>query len=378
MVRCDSQDGATADHEGRILVVSKRYIGDTILAIPFLRNLRAAFPDAPIDVFAEGAARLVLADCPYQDELIEWSRPRGTAPRSSLGALRAQAAWLRSRGYARAYLLKRSFSVSLLAFLAGIPHRVGQGSECGRVLLSRTVSSPRGRHQAELYLDLLRADGIAVDDGHNENWVAPAVAARIDEVLSPTAANRRRVFLAVRPTAAQRAWPDERWTRVVEGLVTDRECEIFLCGSRDDVRHHDAIRRLLDPAIERHVHDLSHVLSLRETAGLLARMDLCVGIDTGLVHLASSFGVPVVVIFGPSDPNRWCPWMSPSEVVRSPRVKPLPFASLRRGDARLRWPLGVAAMEDVAVADVLAGVDRLCDQRVDVAHGAVAVSGPAA
>ena len=61
----------------RILVVCTRYIGDTVLAIPFLRNLRRAFPAATIDVCAEGSARLVLADCPYVDELIAWRRPAG-------------------------------------------------------------------------------------------------------------------------------------------------------------------------------------------------------------------------------------------------------------------------------------------------------------
>ena len=62
---------------GRILVVCTRYIGDTVLAIPFLRNLRRAFPDAAIDVCAEGGSRMVLADCPYVDELVCWDRPAG-------------------------------------------------------------------------------------------------------------------------------------------------------------------------------------------------------------------------------------------------------------------------------------------------------------
>ena len=54
----------------RILVVCTRYIGDTVLAIPFLRNLRRAFPYAVIDICAEGPARGVLADCPYVDDLV--------------------------------------------------------------------------------------------------------------------------------------------------------------------------------------------------------------------------------------------------------------------------------------------------------------------
>ena len=55
---------------GRILVVRTRFVGDTVLAIPFLRNLRRAFPAARIDVLVEKASGSVLADCPYVDELI--------------------------------------------------------------------------------------------------------------------------------------------------------------------------------------------------------------------------------------------------------------------------------------------------------------------
>ena len=57
------------DHHGeRILVVCTQYIGDTLLAIPFLRNLRRTHPAAVIDVCAQGAARAVLGSCPYVDE----------------------------------------------------------------------------------------------------------------------------------------------------------------------------------------------------------------------------------------------------------------------------------------------------------------------
>jgi hypothetical protein len=50
-------------------------------------------------------------------------------------------------------------------------------------------------------------------------------------------------------------------------------------------------------------------------------MDLCLGVDTGLVHLAASHDVPVVVLFGPTDPNRWSPWTARATVVRSAQVR---------------------------------------------------------
>ena len=365
------QDGTGRSQE-RILVVCTRYIGDTVLAIPFLRNLRRAFPGAVIDVFAERAGREILAGCPYIDELVAWDRPR----RGRLAGVRAlwsTAAWLRGRGYSRAYLLKRSTSGALLAWLAGIPHRIGFASEVGRLLFTRAVAVPRGRHQVQAYLDQLRVDGIPLDDGRNENWVTAAAATRAARLLRPLPAGRPRAFLAIRGTDALRFWKPERWARLVEWLVRDRGCEVVLCGAPVDTADHARLAAAVAPDVAGHVHDFSPALPLRSAGGLVARMDLCIGVDTGLVHLAASYGVPVVVLVGPTDPNQWSPWMTRSEVVRSPRVArgivDRLLAWLRPGrDAGLRWTVGRASMDDVTVAEVMERVTRLLP----------AVDGPAA
>ena len=152
------QEAAGTTRE-RILVVCTQYIGDTLLAIPFLRNLRQAHPGAVIDVCAEGGPRAVLAHCPYVDDRISWSRPpkgRRGGLSGAYAGLKSQADWLRSRGYTTAYLLKPSLSAATLAMLAGIPCRIGFAGESSP-LLTRRIRRRRGRHQAETYLDLLRA-----------------------------------------------------------------------------------------------------------------------------------------------------------------------------------------------------------------------------
>lgn len=348
-------------------MVCTRYVGDTVLAIPFLRNLRRAHPDAVIDVFAERAAREVLAACPYHDELVPWERSR-RGWFASLAGLRTTAVWLRGRGYARAYLLKRSTSVALLAWLAGIPRRIGFASEGGRVLLTKAVPVPRGRHQVQAYLDQLRAEGVAVDDGRNENWVPGPVAARSAALLAALPADRPRVLLAVRGTDALRFWRFDRWARLVEWLVHERGCEIVLCGAPLDAAAHRRLEAAVGPAVAVHVHDFSRAVPLREAGGLVARMDLCIGVDTGLVHLAASFGVPVAVLVGPTDPNQWSPWMTHSAVVRSTRVVRGPLARLRswlrpHGERHLRWIPGRASMDDISVADVIGCVAGLLPTR---------------
>ena len=338
---------STSSTPERILVVCNGFLGDTVLGIPFFRNLRRRFPQAVIDVLIEPGAAAVLADCPYTNELIAWSRP----PRSqrllptALASILGQAAWLRSRGYARVYLFKRSFSSAMLVWLAGIPWRVGHRSEGRGGLLSRAVKTQSGRHQAESYLDLLRSDGIDVDDGHGENWVSVLDQAKVDSLLVDVPPGRPRVFLAVRSTNREKHWPIDRWAGVIDWLVTTRGCEVFFCGGPADVVMHKDIVSLLDPRVVTHIHDHSASVPLRRVGSLLTGMDLCMGIDSGLPHIAASHGVPVVVLFGPTDPRQWRPWKVAGEVVQAGRVS----------------PRGGRSMLDIGVAQVTAAVARLLD-----------------
>lgn len=345
---------AAGGKEERILVVSNRYVGDCLLAIPFLRNLRHAYPDAVIDLVASGGGRVVLASCPYLDEIVTLTRDeRLPAP----AQLRADAARLASRGYARVYLLKRSFSAALVAWLAGIPRRVGVCGDGNRMLLTTAVRPRRGRHQVETYLELLRADGVPVDDGHNENWLREDHATRVGELLAALPAARPRVLLVVRGTDCRRFWSPERWVELMRWLVEDRGCELFFCGGPPDVPLHAQLQHGVSPNVAAHVHDYSEALSLAEAAALVGRMNLCVSVDTGLVHLAASFHVPVVVLVGPTDPNQWAPWGTRSAIVRSPRVRRRFTDWVAEGLNVLRgrplaWPLGRASMNDITVEDV--------------------------
>jgi heptosyltransferase-2 len=303
----------------RILVIRNRYIGDTVLAIPFLRNLRRRFPDAVIDVLVEPGAGQILADCPYKDELVVWKRPQrvNEVVPGSLSNIVATARWLREKRYDRAYILKRSLSTGLLAWLAGIPHRVGVAKDGRGLLLTRRVPYHRGRHEVELTLDLLRADGIDVDDAHNENWVADEAATKADRLLRSLPPARPRVFVAPRSTDEERNWPLDRMAEVIRWLIEDRGCDVVLCGATADLITHRRVAAALPPLAACHLHDFSEVCSLREAAAVLSRMDLCLGVDSGLPHVAASFGVPVLTLSGAADPRQWHPWKTQSTVVEA-------------------------------------------------------------
>ena len=291
----------------RILVVRPRGVGDTVLAVPALRNLRAAFPEARIDVLVRPQAGDVLSRCPYQDELIYWERSARTIAKPGVhtGLIRT-ARWLRRRRYDRAYHLRQASSTALLLFLAGIPHRVGFGSEFGRFLMHRSARPSGNRHEVERVLDVLRADNVPIIDTHNEGWTDPETDRIVARNLPP--GNRPRVLLCARSNSPLRNWRTDRFAVLVDWLMREYSADVFVCDSPANARYYDAIRSALPPTSAAHWHDWSSSLTLRGSLSLISRMNLAVGVDTGLLHLAAAFHVPVVSLTLPVFANRFHPW----------------------------------------------------------------------
>ena len=352
----------------RILVIRNRFIGDTLLAIPFLRNLRQNFPDAVIDVLVEPVSGDVLASCPYVDDLIRWSRPR--TQRRALGAsirdLRETARWLAERRYDRAYVLKRAAAGGLLAWLAGIPHRVGFACQGQQFWLSRSAQLKPFDHEVEHFLELLRCDGLTVDDGHNENWIDPQAAAKVEQLLASIPRSEPLIFLAPRAGSTAKHWPAERFAAVINAVTSQTGARFVLCGGPGDLAMHQEIMAACGPTGDR-VHDVSAACSLADTAAVVARCQLCIGVDTGLVHLAASFSRPCVVIFGSEDPHQWHPWGTRHELLRSVGPKQSVWqrlaTALRPRPAGQRWHAGRGNPLDVSVDDVVTASLRLLAQQ---------------
>src|SRR5258708_674571 len=300
----------------RILVIRYRFIGDTVLAIPFLRNLRRAFPTAKIDVLPEPVSGDTLAHCPYKDELLcHAPRLRGEKKRAAPfpTSLPGAAKFPRARHYDRCYILRRSFSSAILPLLAGIPHRAGFATE-GRGWLLQHSTPYADKHEVECFLDVLRAEGIPVTDTHNENWTDPATNDRVAAALP--AGSRPRVFVCAKSIVPAKDWAPDRFAQLIAWLVNERGCEIHLCDSPGLAGYYEEIRAALPAPLARDWIDWSKRLSISESNSLFKRMDLAVGIDTGLLHIAASFHVPVVALFGPLEPWRWHPWDTRHTILR--------------------------------------------------------------
>jgi heptosyltransferase-2 len=320
----------------RILVIRYRFIGDTILAIPFLRNLRHAFPNAVIDVLSEPVSGDTLAHCPYKNELLYYApRLKGVKKRKAAypTSLWGAARFLRRRRYDRCYILRRAFSSAILPLLAGIPHRVGFSTE-GRGWLLQRGTPYADKHEVECFLDVLRADDIPVTDVRNENWSDPAVDRRIDAELPNT--GRARVFICAKSVFDLKDWAPDRFAEIITWLIRDRNAEIHFCDSPGNASYYAAIVGGVPAELRDHCHDWSTKLGIREAGSLMSRMQLTFGIDTGFIHIAASFHVPVVGLYGPLEPWRWHPWDTKHTIVRPADVSgPRPLLRVSVAEVQL-------------------------------------------
>jgi heptosyltransferase II len=311
-----SMSSASPSTPRRILVVASHFIGDTVLLVPFLRQLKAAHPTATIDVLSASANSGLLANCPLVEQTIHW--PKGLPWWRLAGQLKPT-------GYDKAYVLKRSLSAALLAWAAGIPARVGFSTQGRSRLLTHPVPYPETGHEAMAFLNVLAHEGHTVpsDEPRLELWPTFDDQDWAKQALAPYGDTAAHVGIHAFSSNPAKDWPLAYWPRLMEGLVAllqelepSRTLVFHGLGGHADSAAYDTIRALLPPVLQSRLVDWSERgSSLRHSAALIQRFNLVVGVDSGPLHLAAAVGTPTVAIFGPSSPDRWTPISQHSEVV---------------------------------------------------------------
>ncbi len=341
----------------RILVLRYRFIGDTLLTVPFLRNLRRAKPDARIVwVVAPGSAD-VVAGIPYVDELLYWdpvtrhAESHGTHKtwRDKLAFIRA----LRRQRFDRAYVLKRSLTSALIGLLSGAPRRIGFATEGRGLLLTTRVPYRHDQHEVQNFLDVLRADGVPVHDDHLEAWLSAGERLFAGTFLHQHGIGPADRLIAIHPFATNkpRAWHEDNFVALANRLQAAHGGRVIVFGGPGDVADARYLSERIEPAPVMAVGNTT----LRQTMALLERCELLVCNDSGIMHLGAALRRPLVALFGPQSPVKFGPWGEHSSVV----YKRLPCSPCRQKFWQECEPSArgkPACMETISVPDVIAAI----------------------
>lgn len=283
----------------QILLRAPNWAGDVVMATPGLRALRKHFPDARITVaIREGVAPL-LAGSPRIDEIVPL-RHDGDGLRARLREARA----LRGRGFDLGLCLPDSFSAALSLRAAGVRRVVGYARGGRRPLLHRAVALPGGEGGArrlprELHvLGLVEAVGAPSDGTALELFVTPEEDARVAALLAACGIPPERPLAVLAPGASfgdSKRWPTDRFASVGDALAEAGAAVLVTGAPSEGALAAEILRGMRAPA-----HDLTSGLGLGGLKALVRRSRVLVCNDAGARHVAAAFGVPCVMLLGPT------------------------------------------------------------------------------
>ena len=303
----------------KILVIRYRFIGDTLLTVPFLRNLRYAYPDAQIDMLVAPVSGDIIKECPYVDNFIYFDTTRKHRYENDGGEKKTFWSYvklLREEKYDKAYVLKRSLSSAFLAFAAGIKERVGFDTEGRGIFLTKRVPYENNRHEVECFLDVLRADDIEVKDDYLENWIKNEEYQKINEIFKKNnIENKKKVLVHATSGNRKKEWTKENFAKIIEYLTNEKHVQVIFSGTKNDSLTYEKIGEFITCGLERKPLNLCGELTLRESLALTEKCDLIVGCDSGNLHIAASVGIPVIGIYGPMNPDKWHPWCEKAQII---------------------------------------------------------------
>ena len=303
---------------GPILVRATNWIGDVVMTLPALEALRERYPENRLTVLARPWVREILASHPAVDDVIDLARGRGRA--RDLAELWLAAGRVRRAGFGMAVLFQNAFEAALVTRLAGVPVRVGYDTDGRRLLLTHPLSrksAPRGVHQTNHYLNLIRALGWRGGLREPRLHVAGEEREAALLLLEKEGVRPGRRIVGLAPGAAfgpAKRWPPERFAAAADRAADAWDAAVLVLGSEGDRES----CRAVSSAMRRRPLDLCGRTGLGRAVALIASCDLFLTNDSGLMHVASALDVPTVAVFGSTDPTATGPLGPRSRVVRNP------------------------------------------------------------
>ena len=279
-----------------LVILAPNWLGDAVMALPAIADVRRHSPHAAVTVAAKAAIAPLFQIVSDVDDVIDPSR-------------------LDDR-FDTALLLPNSFRSAMRAMTARIPERWGYAAEWRALLLTRAVGRPRGVHQSEYYQYLVHALGFP--NGPPEPALAIPSAVRDSGTLALREAgwDGTSPIVALAPGAAYggaKRWPPEYFAELTRMFADDGIGSVLIGSPADAATAREVTRAIASPVLS-----LVGRTDLPTLAGVLASCRALVSNDSGAMHLAAAIGTPVVAVFGPTDDRATSPRGERHRVLTNP------------------------------------------------------------
>jgi ADP-heptose:LPS heptosyltransferase len=296
-----------ADRVHEILVLRLDRIGDLLMSLPALADLRRAYPGAHIRLAVGRWSEEIARRAPV-DEVLVWSAP--WVGRPSEGAETWRALWAHARALRAsrpdlALDLQGDVRASGLMALTGARDRVGYANTGGARLLTRVVPLDETVSWIEQNRRAVAAAAgpAAIGSGARVELLTAADRQRARDLLAAAGLDGHRPLVGLHASGGRpvKQWATGRWREVAQRLQREFGAVFLLTGTAADRPLAEEVARGVGGA----VHDFTGRLSLIDSLAVIGALDLFLSADTGPMHMAAAVDAPSVSVFGPSDPRRY-------------------------------------------------------------------------
>lgn len=307
---------APPNNRMRILFIKLRHIGDSLLLTPTIVATKQKFPDAEIWVLVRESCDAILAGCPEIDRILTTANP-DTSKRRKGGFLSdlKLAALLRRTNFDHVFELTDNDRARFFA------------------LAARTDSRCTNKHRTLRWFWCPFFHRVCERSRHRQHqvvrdYVCPQEALDLpadppplrfaDNCINPwkpakALMNSSYCLIHLHTRWARKAWPLEKWEKLLESLLEFVPQIILSCGpGEEEIAINDHLCRRVGERIE----STRGGASWSQLAGLLRNASFFVGVDTAAMHLAAACQCPTVALFGPSPVHEYHPWKTKSWVIR--------------------------------------------------------------
>ncbi|MCP9472211.1 MAG: lipopolysaccharide heptosyltransferase II [Nitrospira sp.] len=306
----------------RLVVRAPNWIGDAVMCEPALRGLRSLFPQAELTVLAKPSVAELFFGHAGVDRIVLYDDRHLHAGLSGKWTL---AETLRRHRFDLAVLFQNAFEAAFLTWLAGISRRYGYATDGRTMFLTDPVAVPdlrRPVHQVAYYWNLLKPLGLNGEPMVPALTVSPDEERTMGEKLASVGIGPSDLVIGINPGSmygAAKRWLPDRFAEVARRLVgrlredEGREAAVAIIGAKGE----EALGRRIAAQINARTAVLSGTTTIRELMAVIKRCRLLLTNDTGPMHIAAAFGVPVTAIFGPTDWRTTSPYGQESGIVRA-------------------------------------------------------------
>lgn len=332
-----------------ILIIKMSALGDVMHALPCAAALRELYPNAKIRWIVHPQFSTFVPSLPYIDEVIYFDK-KAFQQMSVAGKIKN---FFKMRNLLRSYKfdlvidLQGLFKSAVIAWLTGCKTKIGYNDmREGSGFISKAIHGANDKgHIVQQYLDVIRYLGSKVEEPFFPMPELVSEKVAINKILQEKFVGcDSKQFVALVPGAGwiTKEWPVLYYVELAKYLISNNKFVILVGGKAEIDKCNEIASNL--PAEK--VLNLADRTNLRELAALMGCIGLCIGGDTGPVHIAAAMGCRIIALFGASSGHRAGPYGKNVSIISTTEECAPCF--------KRKCPLNKNCMEKISVADVIA------------------------